>query len=124
MFNVQLSFCYDRKYPYGAALRHLREFSRAAPVQNILHSDGIDSPSGLHRNVLLAINRERRGLARDAGVGRELPKELSSLGIKCMEVPIVRAAAEHQPASGCEHWSPVHRIGIHVRPHFLSRVDI
>src|SRR5437667_11420522 len=119
--NSQL---FNSEYPDCAALGHFRKFSGARAIQDTLHGDGINAPSRLHCNVLLAINHKRHGLAGDAGIGGELPQELPCLRVECVEHSIIRAAGEDEPACCRQHWAPGHRRRVHVGRDFSPGIAV
>jgi hypothetical protein len=49
----------DREDPNSAALRHFGEFSWAGRVEASLHGARVDSPTGLHGDVLFAVGPGR-----------------------------------------------------------------
>ena len=65
-------------------------------VQAALHRARIDAPARLDRDILHAVDRERRRLADDPGTGRELPQQLAALRIERVEPAVVGAAARRQ----------------------------
>ena len=68
-----------------AALGNVRMLAGKQQVQAALHARRIDAPAGLHGDVLLAVHRERDRHAVDAGQGRELPEDLTGLGVEGTE---------------------------------------
>src|SRR5258706_12957144 len=51
---------------YRASLRHVRIFSGKQQVQHSLHASRVHAPTGLDRDVLLTVHRERYRHAVDA----------------------------------------------------------
>src|ERR1700674_5543285 len=105
----------DGEYPDRAAFRNLGELTGKQRIQPRLHGARVDAPARLHRDVLFVVNHERRWLPDDAGIGRELPQELSAGRVESMKHAVVGSAAEHQAARGGQHWTPIRRTGVGVR---------
>src|SRR6266511_2281276 len=65
-----------------AALRHLGILAGEQQIHARLHLGRVDAPTGLHRDVLLAVYLERHRHRRDPRDRRELPEDFSSLSIE------------------------------------------
>src|SRR5262245_31439367 len=65
-----------REHPDDAALRHVRLPSDQLAHEPLLEGR-VDAVAGRHRDILHAIDHERRRRRHDAGVGAELPKLLA-----------------------------------------------
>src|SRR6185503_5944531 len=85
----------EREHPHDAALRHDR-LRAARAVDARRHALRVDAPARLHGDVLHAVDLERGGHARDAGVRALLPEQLARGGVERVEVAVVRTAAEHE----------------------------
>src|SRR5262249_22866781 len=120
--HVASSSISQREHPHYAALRHLR-FGAQERVQTRLHALRVDTPAGLHRHVLHAVDGERARHTSAAGVGPDLPELLARLRVERAEVTVVSAAEEHEPAAGGEDRPPV-LIREFVSPHPLPRLHV
>src|SRR5215831_20722225 len=92
------------EYPDHAAFGDFLLPSRQIVDQALLERR-IDTPARYDRDVLLAVDCERRRRCGDAGIGAHLPQHLAVLRIECAELAIVGAAGEHKAAAGREHRS-------------------
>src|SRR5262249_10836201 len=72
----------QRKDIDRAALRHLGILAGEQQIHARLHLGRVDAPTGLHRDVLLAVYLERCRHRCDPRDGRELPEDFSSLSIE------------------------------------------
>src|SRR5712691_8094141 len=111
-----------RKDPDDAPLRHVG-FGAHERIKSALHLLCVDTPAGLHGNILHAIDRERTRHARYAGVGAEFPQHPAGPGIEGAEMPVIRTARKDQRAPRGQHRTPVHVLVV-VRPDFLAAVQI
>src|SRR6266568_2333808 len=114
---------FHRKDVDRTALRYVRILSREQQVDARLHLGRVHAPTGLDRDVLLAVNLEggwHSGHARD---GLELPQDFAALGIEGAEHAVIGAAREQHVAAGRQHRTPVERRQV-GRPHLLAGVDV
>src|SRR5215813_12784576 len=85
----------DGEDPDDAALRYV-----LLPTYQLAHQPllkvRVDSPAGLHRHILHAVDLVGRRRRDDPGVGLEVPKLLAGLGIVGAELTVVGAAREEQ----------------------------
>src|SRR5262245_5009750 len=95
--RAEVDASFDREEPYRPAFRNFRELAGEETIQRCLHTARVAAPPGLNREVLLAVEQERRWRCEDAGVGREFPQQLAGCCVECVELAIRRAAREDEP---------------------------
>src|SRR4030095_4919397 len=73
---------FQGEHPDRAALQDIRILAREKQVEAPLHAGGIHAPSRLNRDELLAVHFERYRHTGHARAHRDLPQDLSALGVE------------------------------------------
>src|SRR5262245_4136137 len=113
----------DREHPDDSALGHVLRPAEQVAEQTLLKRR-INAPARGDPDVLDAVHGEGNGRRGDAGVRAELPQHLAGARVEGAEVPVVRPAAEDEPAARREDRPPVHGVGEQMAPHPLVTVDV
>src|SRR5690606_18297443 len=88
--------------------------------ETALHGRSVNTPTGLHRDILLAVDLKGGRHTDHARIELGLPDDIARLGVEGTEHVVIRSATEHQTASRGHERAPVRRIGELMLPHLLA----